>query len=658
MLYDDHTIYVGIHADIAGDIVVANLRRDFLGTTNDNVSLIFDTYNDGTNAYMFGVTPYGVQRDVQISEGGAVRNGFNPYWDVKWQAESKIYENHYTIEMAIPFTSLKFREGENKWGFRPYRWDIRTNETSTWVRVPQNQLLSNLAFMGDLVFEKPLGKSRTPLTIIPYVNALADKDYDADLSDKKLRVGGDAKIAIGNSMNLDLTVNPDFSNVEVDDIFTNLTRFEVFLPERRQFFIDNSDLFTNFGSSMDAIPFFSRRIGLASDTTGSLIENRIIAGARLSGKLNENWRLGFLNIQTDEDPANEISSNNNMMLAIQRKVFSRSNIGVFMVNRQSLKDYDFLEKEDNYNRVIGADFKLASADNVWSGNLYLHKSFQPDDNQGNLSSRAYLLYNSRYWQLSTDFVYIDEDFRSDLGFIPRKDILKSDNSITRTFYPKKGIINTNSVGFGSQVYWRPNLDLKRTDHEFSFTWTSVFKNQSSAELQYSNNYIFLTRDFDPIRTEGGIPLPDSTGYNFNQFSAQYVSNTANLFTYSGQSTIGQFYTGKSFSIGGEMAYRFQPWVSLSLEIEYDQIRLPDPHPDADYWLLTPRIDVTFTKSLFWSTMVQYSNQRNNLGINSRLQWRFAPLSDLYIVYNDNYFTEDFGPRFRSINLKLTYWFNI
>ncbi len=655
ILYDDHTIYAAVYAEIAGKVVVSNLRRDFGGTNNDNVSLMFDTYSDGSNAFLFGVTPYGVQRDVLVSGGGET---YNATWDIKWQAESKMYDDHYVVEMAIPLTSIKFREGENTWKFRPYRWDIRANEQSTWIRVPQNQLFSNLAFMGDLVFEKPLGKSRTPFAMIPYVNALANKDYTIDESDTKLSVGGDAKISIGNSMNLDLTVNPDFSNVEVDAIFTNLTRYEVFLPERRQFFMDNSDLFTNFGSPRDAAPFFSRRIGLARDTVGNLIENRIIAGARLSGKLNENWRLGFLNMQTAADVSNEIPSNNNMMLAIQRKIFARSNIGVFMINRQSFKDYEFLDQEDEYNRVVGADFNLASSDNTWSGQFYLHKSFQPEDNRGNFSSRADLTYNSRHWRLASDFIYVDEDYRSDLGFIPRRGTFKSSNSITRTFYPKKGIVNTSDLRLQSLFYFKPDMDFKKTDHQLSLDWTTAFKNQSSVELQYSNTYTFLTYDFDPTRTAGGIPLPGDTGYIYNQVTAQYMSNMANIFTFSGQSTIGQFYTGNMFSIGGEVGLRFQPWVSMSLDISYDQIRLPDPHPDADFWLLTPRIDITFSKSLFWSTMVQYSNQRDNLGINSRMQWRFAPLSDLYIVYNDNYFTGDFGPKFRSINLKFTYWLNI
>lgn len=657
ILYSETTLYIGVRAEAAnGNYVVSSLKRDFSALTNDNVSFLFDTFSDGTTAYFFGVTPYGVRREGLVSEGGS---NFNNTWDIKWQAEATRFDDHFVIEVAIPFTSLKFLEGGTQWRFRSYRWNNQSQEQSTWVRVPQNQLLSSLAYMGELHFERPLGKSRTPVALIPYINALTDRDYAAEESDNAFKVGGDAKVAVGNGMNLDITVNPDFSNVEVDDIFTNLTRFELRLPEKRQFFIDNSDLFESFGNSFnEAKPFFSRRIGLARDTAGNLIQNDIVGGVRLSGKLNKDWRLGVLNIQTAEDKANEIASFNNMMLAVQRRVSKRSNIGVFWVNRQTFGDPDYLESSEEYNRVIGADYNLASADDIWNGRFYLHKSLQPGDNEGNFSSQATLTYNPREWEITEDLVYIDEGFRADLGFVPRKDVLKWGNSIKRILYPRKGIFNTHGVQFRSIIYWRPSLDYKKTDHSYSLSWETDFKNQATAEASFTNNFIFLTRPFDPTRSEDAIPIPGDQGYYFNQFEAEYQSNNARLFTYGVNGTIGGFFNGDVLSLGGQVAYRVQPWAQFSLAVNYDGIRLPKPYADADIWLVTPRLDITFSKSVFWSTLIQYSNQRDNLGVNSRLQWRFAPLSDLYLVYNDNYFTETFAPRFRSINLKLTYWLNI
>ncbi len=659
MLFDDKNLYVGITVYAAGnDYVVPSLRRDFRAGGSDNITLMFDTFNDGTNAFLFGTNPYGVRREGLVSNGGTGLGGFNVTWDVKWKGDAQRYDGYYTAEMVIPLTSFKFREGETKWRFNSYRFDTQSNESSTWTQIPQNQFIFSLAYMGDMVFEKPLGKSRTPIAIIPYVNTFAAKDFETDTNTSNFKVGGDAKVSIGNSMNLDVTVNPDFSQVEVDNQVTNLTRFEVSLPERRQFFIDNSDLFSTFGGGRDANPFFSRRIGIAQDADGNSIENKILAGVRLSGKLNEDWRLGFLNIQTEEDVDNEIASNNNTMFALQKKVFSRSNIGFFFINRQSFKDYDFIDNEDRYNRVLGIDYNLASKDNTWNGKFYGHKSFQSGGGNKDLSLGANLQYNSRNYNIFTDWVYVGDDFRSDLGFIRRTDIVKGLLGFGRTFWPKKGKLNRHGFEIFPVFIWRPELDFKNTDYTIRTSWEGQFKNQSELEFQVENRFIFLTDSFDPTGTEGAVELPGDQGYYYTSVGAGYRSDRRKAFSYRIGSQYGSFFNGDIFSMEGNISLRIQPKFSASLNFNYDQISLPDPFASADIWLISPRFDITFSKSIFWSTLVQYSNQRDNLGINSRLQWRFAPLSDLFLVYNDNYFVNRFTPRFRSINLKLTYWLNI
>lgn len=659
LLYDDHTLYIGIIAWAkSNNYVVSSLRRDFGGTSNDNVTLMFDTFSDGTTAYLFGMTPYGVQREVFVSEGGSGASPFNVTWDQKWQVESKMHDDHYVLEAAIPFNSLKFKEGETTWRVKCYRWDMQTNEQSTWVKVPQNQMLSSLAFMGTMEFEKPLGKSRTPVAIIPYINALADKNFATGKTDQSLKYGGDAKVAIGNSMNLDITINPDFSNVEVDDIFTNLTRFELFLPEKRQFFIDNNDLFGSYGDVYNAAkPFFSRRIGLARDKNGNLIENRIIGGVRLSGKIGQDWRLGLLNIQTDDDLASEIASNNNLMFTVQRKMFSRSNLGAFLINRQTFGDYTFIDTSEEYNRVLGVDYNLASADNSWTGKFYLHKSFQPDDRQGNYSWQATVTHMKRKFRGTVDLMWVDDDFKADLGFVPRTGILKSGNNFGVNFYPQRGKISQHGPSIMLLYYWQPDMDYRRLDHINRLLYNINFTDQSVMQLSLDNQYTYLVWGFDPTRS-GGVPIPGNKSYSYNTYNLTFQSNPAKQFSYNLLTSGGEFFNGSNYTAGGGITLRFQPWVLLTLNTRYDAIRLPEPHSNADFWLVTPKVDITFSKSVFWSTLVQYSNQRDNLGLNSRLQWRFAPLSDLYLVYNDNYFTKDFGPKFRSINLKLSYWLNI
>ena len=661
ILYDDKNLYIGIKGYSVGDnFSLTSLKRDFRGSGVDSFSIVLDTYNDGTNAFLFGINPYGVRREALISNGGTDRRSFNLSWDVKWQGNSKIFDDYFTAEMIIPFTSLKFKEGSTKWRFNSYRIETQNNERSSWVNIPQNQLIYNLAFMGEMVFEKPLGVSRTPLAIIPYTNAITQKDFDNDTKFGNLKFGADAKVAIGNNLNLDVTLNPDFSQVEVDDQVTNLTRFEISLPERRQFFIDNSDLFSGFGSGRDANPFFSRRIGIARDTADNTIENKIIGGVRLSGKLTKNLRVGVLNIQTAEDLENEIPSNNNTMIALQQRVFSRSNIGAFFISKQSFENYDFVERENQYNRVLGIDYNLASKDNTWTGQFYTHKSFQPDDNIGNFSAGSTLRYQSRNYNFFSRATFIDDDFTSDLGFIRRTGIVRGILSAERVFWPKTGNIQNHSFQFLPIFTWDPTLSFTNTDYNFITRWEVQFQDQSQFNIGMNNTYTFLFDSFDPTRTTDALELPANQGYHYNSVEFGYQSDQRKPFAFDVGTEIGRFYNGNRFSFESTMTMRFQPKVFLSMVVNYDQISLPLPYPSAKILLVSPKIDVTFSKSVFWSTTVQYSNRRNNLGLNSRLQWRFAPLSDLFLVYNDNYTMNGIIPRpgLRTINLKLTYWLNI
>jgi len=243
LLYDDTHIYIGAKAEgIGADFMVSSLKRDFSARSNDNVTFLFDTFRDGQNAFLFGVSAYGVQREGLISNRGINISGFNLTWDIKWQAESTKDENSFTIEIAIPLNSIKYPEGSQRWGFQSFRYDMQSNERSSWSHVSQNQIPVNLGYLGDLVFEKPLTRNKTPIYLIPYTNILSSNDFTDNPKNNSLSIGGDLKIAVGNGLNLDVTLNPDFSNVEVDNIITNLTRFEISLPEKRQFFIDNGDL--------------------------------------------------------------------------------------------------------------------------------------------------------------------------------------------------------------------------------------------------------------------------------------------------------------------------------------------------------------------------------------------------------------------------------
>ena len=656
MLYDNQKLYIGIKVYSSGDdYVIPSLRRDFRAGGSDNITLMFDTFNDGVNAFLFGSNPEGVRREALVSGGGGSLRGFTTSWDTKWVGETKQYNGYYICEWAIPLSAFKFREGETKWRFNSYMFDTQSNERSTWIQIPQNQFIFNLGYMGEMEFEKPLGNSKSPISIIPYVNGIAGKDFELndDLSDFKF--GGDAKLTIGNSLNLDLTINPDFSQVEVDQQVTNLTRFEVNLPERRQFFIENSDLFADFGNARDANPFFSRRIGIATDTSDNNIVNDIIGGIRLSGKLSNDFRIGVLNIQTASDDRNEIGSNNNTVIAVQQSLFTRSNISAVFINRQNTSNKDYLSEDKEYNRVVGLDYNLANADNSWNGKFYGHKSFTPNLESDDYSAGASLNYNRGSWRARASGLYVGENFNSDLGFIRRKDIFKIDPKIEYLLFPKKGFINQHTFSITPISVWRPKLDYKLADYTIITSWNSELKNTGRLRATLFNRYTYLFDEFDASISDG-TPLPANTDYNYSSLQLEYQSNNRKPFFYRLRPTFGQFFNGTIYTVAGEFTLRIQPKFLFTIQARYDHIELPKPYSTNDLWLIGPRVDITFSKSIFWATFIQYSSQLDNLGINSRLQWRFAPLSDLFLVYNDNYFANDvFAPRFRSINLKITYW---
>lgn len=658
-LFDDDNLYVGIKVNaLANSFIIPSLRRDFSAGGSDNITLLFDTFNDGTNAFIFGTNPYGIKREMLLSGGGSELRGFTMAWDTKWKCKTAIKEDHYIAEMIIPLSAFKYREGETKWRFNSYQFDTQDNERNTWVNIPQNQFIFNLAYMGEMIFEKPLGKSKTPVSIIPYVNTITAKDFENDVSQTDLKFGGDAKFTIGNSLNLDLTINPDFSQVEVDQQVTNLTRFEISLPERRQFFIENSDLFADFGNNRDSNPFFSRRIGIAKDANGNTIENNIIGGVRLSGKVNNNLRVGLLTMQTAEDIKNEIPTVNNSVITLQQKVFKRSNISVMFINKQATKEYSFLTDKDKYNRIIGLDYRLASEDNTWVGKYFLHKSFTQGVKDKNYSAGFSTQYFNRDFNVRLSGVYVGDNYESDLGFLRRTDIFKITPKIERTFWPIESAIQKHSFSITPIFIWKPDLNFKNSDYAVISRWQANFKNTGEFTAEMYNRFTYLFSAFDPTGTDGAIALPIDSSYKYTTVSLGYRSDKRKTLSYQIEPSIGTFFNGKKYSFEANLAWRIQPKFSGSLQVNYDKINLPDPYPDASIWLIGPKVDLTFNKSIFWSAFIQYSSQQKNIGINTRLQWRFAPLSDLFIVYNDNYFSNGFAPRFKSLNLKLTYWLNI
>ena len=661
LIRNDKYLFILIESDTDGkNFNTPNLKRDFSTYPTDYLTLLFDTFNDGTNAFSFATNPIGLKADGLISGGNQnYRTDRNYAWDTKWNVATQINENSFVAEIRIPFSSFFYDNSQQFWRFNIYRGNTQINESSTWIKIPQNQLIGNLAFMGKMVFETPLEKGKNPISLIPYLSSAAQNDFIYSTSKSNISLGGDAKIPIGNALNLDLTFNPDFSQVEVDDQVVNLTRFAISLPEKRQFFTQNDDLFKDFGENRDVIPFFSRRIGVAQDLDGNTIENKIIAGARLSGKLNSNLRLGFLNMLTDSDVNNQIASNLNTVFTLRQKVFDRSNISFFLIDRRTIGEYDFINKQDKKNSVSGVEYNLASPDSKWVGRAFYHKSFteglEGDDQIVGMRIQRNTLRN----RISTGFIHGGEDFRSDLGFFRRTGFMKITPEYTYRIYPKNPNVNNYSFTQRGFFVYDTSRNYLMTDRVYKTTIRKSFLNSSSLSFEYNNRYVYLTSNFDPTRTPDGTKLPSNIGYRYDDAEFSYRSDQRKRLNFDSKISYGTFYNGTKFTLENEIKWRKQPILNASMIINFNSIVLPNPYPSKNIWLISPKIDFTFTKTLTWITFVQYNSQGENLGINSRMQWRFSPLSDLFLVYNDNYIsTDNFSPRNRSFNLKLTYWLNI
>ncbi len=663
MTYDENNVYVGVTCfDISkGPNNINSLRRDFKGPENDMVVIVIEPFLDKTNAFLFGISPFGVHKEGLVPNGGEGETDYS--WDHKWFGEVKQYEGYWTAEMAIPFKTLRFNEGDQKWGINLYRIDTKQNERSSWMPIPKSFRMTSLAFTGDLIWDEPLKKPGANLVVIPFVSAGGTSDYlSRKTTESSFAVGGDIKVGITPSLNLDVTFNPDFSQVEVDKQVANLSRFELFFEEKRQFFIENADLFSSFGSETIR-PFFSRRIGIAYDSAlQQNVQNPILYGARLSGKIKNNWRIGILNMQAAKNDEINLPSQNYSVAVLQRKVFTRSNISALIVNKQPIVRKTDInsgivgdQSRIGFNRLLGLDYNLASRDGNWTGKAFYHHSFQEQNLNNSAASGMRLQYKDPYKILAWNHEYVGENFNADVGYVPRKSYYRINPSVDFLFYPKSKIINRHGPGMEYNSFWKTSGAL--TDRDIIAKYKVYFQNSSRLYTRVASNSIRLMRDFDPTRT-GKLPLQEGGYFSYVDFSFDYLSDKRRDLYYNLIFEGGAYFNGRRTTFAGNINYRVQPYAVFSMEYAYNKISMPKPYSDADIVLIGPRLDFTFTRNIYFTTFIQYNNQINNVNINSRFQWRFKPVSDLFVVYTDNYFPENLKAKNRAIILKLTYWLNV
>ncbi len=649
MTYDDTHIYLvaTFYNSIPGEYFVESLRRDFSFGKNDNFLFFLDPFNNQTTGFTFGSNAAGAQWDGTMFAGGSV----DLNWDSKWISAVNQEEDKWVFEMALPFKSIRYKDGVKEWGINFSRLHLATSEKSSWTPIPRQFPTASLAYTGTLVWDEAPPSPRFNYSLIPYV--LGRTVYDSkEGTTYETKIGGDVKIGLSSSLNLDLTINPDFSQVEVDRQVTNLDRFELFFPERRQFFLENADLFASFGYA-SIRPFFSRRIGLGVP---------INAGLRLSGNLDKNWRIGLMDIQTAQEKTTGLPSQNFAVLSVQRQVFKRSSIGLLVVNKQSINYPNKTDSITNiyseYNRNIGLEYNLASADNIWNGKAFVLKSFSPDSLGNGFTQAANIEYKSRQWNWGLKEEYVPADYNAEVGFVPRKSYINLNAFAGYLFFPDESK-ETAVVSHGPLVDFNYYFSekLRETDHRISYRYRINFRNRSDLSVAGVNEYVELLDPFDPTGS-GKDSLMTGTKHRWNAVELEYNSKPQSMIRYSLFGRYGGYYqNGKLGSIGTQVGYRFQPYVSLNATVNYNNIYLPFPWNTTDFWLFGPQVDITFTNKLFFSTLFQYNEQNNTFNLNSRLQWRYAPASDIFLVYNDAELLSPLEGRIWSLTIKATYWFN-
>ena len=641
LVYNDDYLFAAIicYDAVLGKRPVESLRRDFSFPKNDNFIIFMDTYNDQTNGFAFGVSAAGAQWDGIQADGGDVSLD----WDCKWYSAVKEYDDHWVAEFAIPFRSIRYQEGVDQWGIIFSRFSLLQNEKSAWAPVPRQFKSSTLAFTGTLQWDKPPPKQGTRFSIIPFLSGQGLENIDAGTPpNSDVDSGLDAKVTLSTSLNLDLTINPDFSQVEVDQQRTNLDRFELFFPEKRQFFLENSDLFASLGSK-NIRPFFSRRIGLATP---------VIGGARLSGKLGPNYRLGIMNMQTNGNE--ETPATNFTVATLQRKVLTRSSLSIFIVNKESDLQGNANGGENSYNRVGGIDFNLASADNLWTGKTFFHQAIYKNAGANAFAAATSIKYNNGTVSGQMGYSVVGTDFQADVGFIKRTGFHRFGPHLEYKFYPNKGKILNHGPTFKFDNVL--DEDLKPMDRELELKYIINYIDRSKLSAELERGFVKLLEPFDPTNT-GGDTLASGSAYNWNEFSMKYESDARKTINFTSNIRYGGYYNGNKFSFNGEINYRVQPYVNLSISTTYDKIDLPKPFKSMAFLLIGPRLDLTFTNKLFLTTFVQFNDQADNVNLNLRFQWRFAPVSDLFIVYTNNAYPADFRTKDKALVAKISYWFN-
>ena len=653
ILYDDKNIYFGFTCfeSQMSKLVANDMRHDAQDLhENDNVFLILDTYNDKRNGFSFRINPLGAYQDRAITNGG---DSLNRSWDAVVACQAKIYGDHWTAELGIPFSQLRFDKSDKMtWGMNVGRGVRKNNEEAIWVPVPRQyggMAKYRLGNLGSLTGLEGIAPSRR-LELLPYVLPGVSRIEDDASTDGVFDIGLDVKYGINSNLTTDLTFNTDFAQVEADEEQVNLTRFSLFFPEKRPFFLEGAGLFdfgigrTSFRRPPPLLLFYSRRIGLEE---GRAIP--IITGGKITGKMGP-YGVGMLNVltnefhdETDPDDIVDVPHTNYSVLRLTRDLFSGSRIGLIGINKQD---------GDAYNRAGGFDFSYRPVDNFDVRGLWAYTS---DSDEADGSGNAWYIgsrWRNDLFRLGGSYTDIGEDFNPKVGYIRRKGMRQIRSDMRFTPWPRK---------FGIRRIWTgPEFDLilnRDGDLETrSIRYSNWFELERGGRLQFGVRQTaeHLEEDFE-IRDGVIIPIDE---YSFTSARVGIQTDESKMLAAEFDVDFGQFYNGnrRGFDIGA--TFKPSGRFALDSEYEFNRVTLPGEEP-FNVNVFGGRFAYSFSTQLFAKLFAQWNSDDNVISTNFLLNYIYRPGSDFYLVFNQIYDGNGGNVNLEESTLvgKLTYWWN-
>ncbi|MDX1638394.1 MAG: DUF5916 domain-containing protein [Balneolaceae bacterium] len=653
--YDSEYLYIGVilFDENPSGIKAYQKRRDVRIVSDERFTWILDTFNDQRSAYFMEVNPNGLRTDGLISTGQG--NEINLNWDGIWDARTVISDFGWSAEIRIPFRTFNFDAASDRWGANFMRVIRRKNETALWTGFRRNQGIARPQDAGVLTGLKGMSQG-VGLEVVPFGILSGTEDRalpSGDQTDTNLDGGLDINYSITPSLKASLTFNTDFAEAEVDQRRVNLTRFPLFFPEQRDFFLEGANIY-EFAPSSNINPYFSRRIGLQG---GQPIP--ITYGARVLGNAGQ-YNLALLHVRTGEK--GQVEPENFSVARVKRNIGSESTIGM-IYTRRSTRDSEDMQPALQDRHTLGADLELGTSNFMGNRNLQFqaffvfHNSPFADIDTTNIwdrSSRGIRLnYPNQPWEAHVSYREFGNAFSPAVGFTPRNAFRRLQPSVE--YSPQ-----FTSSDLIQQIDWElrfehlMDLDFELLTQEIRFTlFDLTFMSGDVVELDLSNNFEKLREPFD-IRRDGSIIIP--TG-DYRTWSTEVGVETASYRRISGEVAVetGGFWSGRSTEYSSELTVRPYPGIELTPEYVHTDVNLDEGSFSTDLFRFEANVDLT--TSLFITTNLQYDNLSRDMSMNNRLRWIIRPGSDLYLVYNHNWF-DDPLERLRTTNrsgvIKLSY----